>query len=196
MNHPNTYFQDLKSTVATTDINGSALPTLNNCYDRALLFMGHRIRVFNQQAAIQQIFDGMKTKCEIEGNCHEAVVVIDYKMKMQAKYFRETQTLHFGKRGISWHGAMLQFFSLEKEVDSTTAHLNKFYFDHIPEDENKQDKASVFSLVEAIVIAILAKFPEIKQLTFVSDNATCYQNTMILLVLPIISLSYGITITR
>ena len=138
----------------------------------------------------------MKKKCETEDCCHEAVVVIDYKMKMQAKYFRETQTLHFGKRGISWHGAMLQFFSLENSDDSTAAHLNKFYFDHIPEDENKQDRASVFSLVEAIVLAIKAKFPDIKQLTFVSDNASCYQNTMILLVLPIISSAYGITITR
>ena len=79
--------QDLKSVVSTTDISGSALPTLKNCYERAVLFMGHRIRVFNQHSAIQQMFDGMKNKCEIEGNCHEAVVVTDSRKEKKRKIF-------------------------------------------------------------------------------------------------------------
>ena len=79
--------QDLKSIVSTTDIRSSALPTLKNCYERALLFMGHRIRVFNQHSAIQQMFDGMKNKCEIEGNCHEAVVVTDSRKEKKRKIF-------------------------------------------------------------------------------------------------------------
>jgi hypothetical protein len=77
------------------------------------------------------------------------------------------------------------------------AHLNKIYLDHISENGNKQDKASVFSMVEAIVIDTVTKYPHIKEITLVlSDNASIYQNTMILLVLPVISYAYGLLITR
>ena len=158
--------------------------------------MGHRISVSNQKINIQEIFNKMKKTCESTGSCQEAVVVIDYKMKMQPIYYRETTLEHYGKRGMSWHGAMLQFYSLEQSDGSKTARLNKIYFDHISENGNKQDKASVFSMVEAIVIDIVTKYPNIKEITLVSDNASNYQNTMILLVLPMISYAYGLMITR
>ena len=189
-------FLDVKKKLSSTTTNESALVTIDNCYMKAVLFMGHRISVSNQKINIQEIFNKMKKTCESTGSCQEAVVVIDYKMKMQPIYYRETTLEHYGKRGMSWHGAMLQFYSLEQSDGSKTARLNKIYFDHISENGNKQDKASVFSMVEAIVIDIVTKYPNIKEITLVSDNASNYQNTMILLVLPMISYAYGLMITR
>jgi len=51
-------------------------------------------------------------------------------------------------------------------------------------------------MVEAICINLKNKFPQITEVILQSDNASCYQNSMLLLVLPIFKYVYGITISR
>ena len=79
--------QDLKSVVSTIDINGSALPTLKTAMNVPYFLWDIASEYFNQHSAIQQMFDGMKNKCEIEGNCHEAVVVTDSRKEKKRKNF-------------------------------------------------------------------------------------------------------------
>ena len=77
--------------------------------DKFHLFMGHRFRVTNQQRAIQRIHEELQKSCpkEINGKKKCTVVVLDLKMKFWASYFREKTVESYGKRGTSWHGAMM-----------------------------------------------------------------------------------------
>ncbi len=53
----------------------------------------------NQRQAIDTILS------DLEGN--EGYVVMDYKMKFEAMYYREKTADFYGKKGSSWHGAMI-----------------------------------------------------------------------------------------
>jgi hypothetical protein len=46
-------------------------------------------------------------ECLKSGKINRAVILIDFKMKAEPIYFRETQTEHFGKRGMTWHGILV-----------------------------------------------------------------------------------------
>ena len=130
----------------------SALRALRNCKKKIKLFMGHKIRVKNQQMEVTKILEDMKKELLENGSCSTCLITLDFKMKFDAKYFREW-TLHFyGKRGMSWHGAMIQYYTLENVDGIQTPVLHKIYMDHIINNENKQDKAAVFAIMEAIVI--------------------------------------------
>ena len=98
---------------------------------KAKLYLAHQIRVINQQLAIQKIMKDMHNKCLENKGSNEALVIIDFKMKLEPIYFQETTTEHYGKQGISWHGAMIKFFTYDfddiNEEYVTTD--NKFYFD-------------------------------------------------------------------
>ena len=59
-----------------------------------------------------------------------------------------------------------------------TPFLNKLYLDHIVDNENKQDKLAVISILEAVILAIKKHLPNIDQIILQSDNAGCYQKTM------------------
>ena len=86
---------------------------LDEVRDKFYLFMGHRVRVTNQQRAIQGIHEELQKSCpkEINGRTKCAVVVLDFKMKFEASYFREKTVESYGKRGTSWHGAMITCYS-------------------------------------------------------------------------------------
>jgi hypothetical protein len=70
--------------------------------------------VVNQQKAIQDTLDGMRIRCVQDGDSDEALILIDFKMKLEPQYFRERTVDHYGKRGMSWHGAMIQYFDIDK----------------------------------------------------------------------------------
>ncbi|OWZ07271.1 hypothetical protein PHMEG_00020354 [Phytophthora megakarya] len=65
------------------------------------LFLGHRIRVRNQQLALQRAADDMKTRWDENGISDEAIVILDFNMKLEPLYFREKTVDHYGKRGMS-----------------------------------------------------------------------------------------------
>jgi hypothetical protein len=88
-------------------MQNSAIRALEGCNTKMLLFLGHRLRVMNQQVAIKNMFLGMEHRCEQNKTSDECVIVIDYKMKFEPCYFREKTVDHYGERGISWHGAMV-----------------------------------------------------------------------------------------
>jgi hypothetical protein len=168
---------------------------VSDCQEKAVLFMAHRMRVVNQQVSIQKVLNIMKMNCVNYGT-KQCVVTIDYKMKLDPIYYREKTVDHYGKRGMSWHGSMIQYYTMEDLQGTSTPMLNKVYLDHMVDNENKQDKFAVFSIVEAIILAIKKKMPYIEKITFQSDNAGCYQNTMLMLLLPCLSYANGIEISR
>lgn len=66
-----------------------------------MLFLGHRIRVINQQRALQGMVLEMQERCvgaRADGPT-EALVTLDFKMKLAPLYFQEKTVDHCGKRG-------------------------------------------------------------------------------------------------
>ena len=138
----------------------------------------------------------MKDRCLSGEKSNECLITIDYKIKLEPIYYREKTVDHYGKRGISWHGAMIQYFTLEESDGKKIAIQHKVYVDQIISNENKQDRSAVFSILEALLLVIKKHLPFIEIIYLLSDNAACYQNTMILLVLPYLAYAHELQISR
>lgn len=125
-------------------------------------------------------------------------MVLDFKMKLDPMYYREKTVEHYGKRGISWHGAMVQYFTICAEGTSSDSRPQDYrlYFDHISDGDNKQDRNYVVSMIEAVMLRLREDLPHIKTITLQSDNATCYQNALVVLVLPFLSVTHGIQVSQ
>ena len=116
-------------------------------------------------------------------------------MKMISLYFREKTLEHFGKKGTSWHGSMVHTVQLgENENEEISKQdgkeLENFmvtYYDHISSSDTKQDWQAVLSIIEALLCKIEVDFPEVERVIIQSDNARCYQNSMLLIGLMLVS---------
>ena len=179
-----------------TNKRNDALRVIKECGRKFQLFMGHRSRCTNQNAAIDDIDDRMKTEC-INGNEKgmTALMIGDFKMKFEPISTRETSLDHFGKRGISWHGFCIQFYLLIEETseDGTTVERpTKYtaYLDQIISDSNKQDSFCVFSLLEAALAQINNELPFITSIILQTDNAKSYNNNFLLCAIPLLNKIY------
>jgi hypothetical protein len=84
-----------------------------------------------------------------------------------------------------------------KETDGNrTPQLTKYYMEHVIDNENKQDNLAVFSLLEAVIIRMKEKLPSFSKVKLLSDNAGCYQNTLLMLLIPYLAFAYCTNITR
>ncbi len=140
--------------------------------------------------------DEMKIDCLQNETVNECVILLDYKMKFEPVYFREKTVDHYGKRGISWHGAMITFYTAVSVDGVRTAVPNRYYMDHIVENESKQDITSVISILEAAIIGLQKIFPHLTTIYLLSDNMSCYQNTTFLVLIPYLAFYYSICIRR
>ena len=77
--------------------------------------MGHIVQVINQRLAIKDELEKLQAKP------NRMYVVIDYKMKMISVYFRGKILEHYGKKGISWHSALLYMKQYYDEYDDLGA---------------------------------------------------------------------------
>ena len=148
---------------------------VDDCAEKLKLYMGHRRRVVNQRKRIAQVMQEMDEQT--------AYIVIDYKMKFNAMYYREKTVEHFGKRGMSWHGAMVYLKTTEEERRAAldegreAEDFQVYYLDHISSNDTKQDRWAVLSIIESILDVVERDFGErIKKTIIQSDNAACYCN--------------------
>ncbi|OWZ14018.1 hypothetical protein PHMEG_00012571 [Phytophthora megakarya] len=66
-----------------------ALSVVVDCYEKFDLFMGHRLRVVNQQRALHELWQNMKKRCINDTGSNQILLVIDFKMEVGPLYFRE-----------------------------------------------------------------------------------------------------------
>jgi len=190
-------FKTLLSSRGADDVHPSTLKLVDDCSEKARIFLGHRLRTINQQLAIQRLVEEMEEKCLHTKSATEAIVTLDYKMKLEPLYFREKTVDHYGKRGISWHGSLVHYFAYDdRDTSSPTAVDTKLYYDHFSKSDTKQDREAVISVLEAVLMRLRKDVPTIKYITLLSDNATCYQNWFLPLIAPYLSVVHGITIKR
>lgn len=69
---------------------------------RITLYMSHLHRAVVQELRIGEYIDEMR-RTETESS---AVIILDYKMKLQQVRYRETSVELYGKRGMGWHGSV------------------------------------------------------------------------------------------
>ncbi|KZS03338.1 Uncharacterized protein APZ42_033962 [Daphnia magna] len=63
--------------IKSTAPQHSALTALDGCLKKVQLFMGHRLRVLNQQTALRQMHTEMERNCLRNGFSNECVLLID-----------------------------------------------------------------------------------------------------------------------
>lgn len=193
------FYSRFKERLIAMDVDLSAVCVVDACSEKAQLYFGHRLRVINQQLAIKRLLDEMRVSCIENRAADEALVTLDFKMKLEPMYYREKTVDHYDKRGISWHGALVRFFEY---VEGDTSNQppkacdQSMYFDHISKDDARQDRDSVVSLVEAVLIRLRKDFPFIKKIAVLTDNASCYQNALLPLVLPYLAIIHGVSATK
>lgn len=77
--------------------NNSAADALDDAAHKFLLYMHHQHRCFNQEKRIARAFEEVKS----DPHSSMALLLIDYKMKLEPIRFREKTTELFGKKCIS-----------------------------------------------------------------------------------------------
>jgi hypothetical protein len=95
---------------------------------------------------------------------------------------------------MSWHGAMVHFWT--KELPAQDPVENKVYLDQISNGDNRQDKEAVIALLEALMLSLKRSLPTIITISVQSDNASCYQNALVIALLPVIGAVHGIHVER
>lgn len=121
---------------------------------------------------------------------------MDWKMKFEARTMRETSQAFYGKRGLSWHGVMLEYYRKETVLKGTKeggveeldiAQAVKVYIDQILEGENKQEVPSTIAAIDAAVEYLCRSFMWLRSVILLSDNAKCYQSMEATLILNLIN---------
>jgi hypothetical protein len=164
------------------------------------LYQGHRMRVCNQQDAIQVEDDKIREECfKTKRDSTTCIITIDWKMKFEPERFRESSVHNYGKRGISWHEAVLKYYKYSATVENgrlvEEAMPTFVPLDQILEHSNKQDGLAVLSDLEALMVKLSIELPHLKHAIIKSDNAGAYHKKELILGIPLLNaMSKGIKI--
>ncbi|XP_064653010.1 uncharacterized protein LOC135503381 [Lineus longissimus] len=148
--------------------------------EKILQLKSHILRAKNQERAKTSLLQTLEP--------HQALLTMDWAMKFLPMKFREAQQDWFAKKGISWHVTA----SVSKIAESE---YKIHCFVHLL-DQCKQDWHSVYSVIDASLSKLMVESPQVTEVFLRSDNAGCYHNASLLLSLPVLSKSKGITIKR
>ena len=126
-------------------------------------------------------------------------------MKLEEMRYRETQQQHFGKRGMSYHGAVIYVsrgavttaWSLDGLLpDASTYPYQMYYFDDLVRNSQQQDSVAAVSLLEAIIRRIKQLFPATLTVSFQADNAAAYASPFLVFMLPLLCAAVGLRATE
>ena len=118
---------------------------------------------------------------------HSALIVSDWAMKFIPQRYRESQQDWFGKRGMSWHIAVV-FRQIEGTLQSQS-------FVHLMQS-SAQDSLAVVHIWQHILKAIKDEDAGISQVYMRQDNAGCYHSNPTILAADIIEKSTGVHIKQ
>lgn len=126
----------------------------------------HILRSRNQMRA--------KTKVISDLSASSAIIMVDWAMKFLPRKFREGQTDWFGKKGINWHISVCLTKSSTEDVIETLPVV------HLFSNPVAQDAFITSAILVDIANSIRKIKPEIKNVTFWSDNAGAYKSSLTL----------------
>lgn len=170
-----------------------AIAFIEDAAVRMECYMAHRVRVVNQQKKIDDMHQQLRQACQDSKKDGTTMFVhIDWKMKYEPKSSAEPTLAHYGKRGMSWHGAYIVFYKYK----DGKAVKHKMYLDQIMTGSSKQDSLSVLAMVEALVVQLQHMFPQMEDIWLQSDNAGCYHKKDLTLFIPILNAHYRLKISQ
>ncbi|XP_063397325.1 uncharacterized protein LOC134681606 [Mytilus trossulus] len=146
------------------DLYNEILFKTSNAIDNIVEWKKHIVRSKNQLRAKNHVISSL------DGS--KAIVMLDWAMKFLPQKFREGQTDWFGKRGVNWHIAVCLINGESGLQAMTDVHL-------FPSPV-AQDAFTTASILCDIVSDLSTLKPEIKDVSFWSDNAGCYKSTLTL----------------
>ena len=118
---------------------------------------------------------------------HSALIVSDWAMKFIPQRYRESQQDWFGKRGMSWHIAVV-FRKIEGTLQSQS-------FVHLMQS-SAQDSLTVVHIWQHILKTIKDEDTSISMVYLRQDNAGCYHSNSTILAADIIEKSTGVQIKQ
>ena len=154
------FFKNLKDHLPS-NLHGD----LDEYQKKLIAFMSHHARKIYLNAQLPATLSQL--------NDDEALIIVDYKMRINPKKARETKDEWFGKRGWTLHSVLLY------TKDQNTNNLNVNAFDHWSGD-TKQDAWFTASSLHGVVETLESK-P--KFVTIISDNGGHYHNSELMIIL-------------
>jgi len=139
----------------------------------------HQLRSVRQDQGRIDVLDILDSKT--------VLIVNDWAMKFLPQRYRESQQDWFGKRGISWHIAVVF-----RRIDG---HLQSQSFVHVMQSCT-QDSTAVIQILQHVLKTLKIAHPEIERAFFRQDNAGCYHSSSTILATQQISETTGIDVTR
>jgi hypothetical protein len=128
-------------------------------------YMGHRARA--QFYEIKLLYQRLSND--------EVLIIIDHKQKILGMKYREGQVEYFGKQGMSLLGAMMaQRVRMADKNGAVRPGLRRIHFDLIFDQCKSQDSRQVLGALQELFRYIKDKYPEIKKVYLLSDNASCF----------------------
>lgn len=157
---------------------------------------GRRLRlyIFHLHRAIAQerwIADKFQTMKGLRART-SAIVIMDYKMKLESIRYWESWLEFYGKRGIICHGSVV-LYRRKQYNDAVGDDLGGFFIDYISGNDNAQDSLAVLSIFDVIMARINLELPTVTSFTVITDNARNYQNDFIPVAVPFICHAYVVT---
>lgn len=146
------------------DLYDEILLKTANAIDNIVEWKKHIVRSKNQLRAKNHVISSL------DGS--KAIVMLDWAMKFLPRKFREGQTDWFGKRGVNWHIAVC--------LINGESGLQAMTYVHLFPSPVAQDAFTTASILCDIVSDLSTLKPEIKDVSFWSDNAGCYKSTLTL----------------
>lgn len=146
------------------------LETVPLLKDHMIKYMGHQVRAFVQHHEIKQRYKNLQEDVEI-------ILTLDHKQKTLSMKHREGQVEYFGKAGMSLLGAMKarRVRRLDKKRTNTMkTGIEKIHFDVVFDRYKSQDSPQVLGALQCLIDFIHQEFPEVKKVTLLSDNASCF----------------------
>lgn len=178
---------EVKRDEKNSDSLDNAIEYIADAHEKFYLYQAHVVRVVNQNRKLDKHMKTLRDLCCEEKNVVPKHLwhVIDFKMKWEAMYRRETTTKNYGKRGISWHGNRIHSYVWDEEQGKPVLVVVKL--DQILEGWNKQDGMTVLALVEAAQVFVHREFPGASIEFLQSDNAGAYHLKELLLGIPLLN---------
>ncbi len=129
-------------------------------------YMAHRLRARVQFHAIDKLKD------ELKSDPSKMLIVMDHKQKNLQMKYREGQVEYYGKKGMSMLGTMK--VQWKSHAGTTGSGFQYSFVDYIFKGYAGQDNVQVASAIENIVQKVKEHHPEVEELIFQSDNASCF----------------------
>jgi len=130
------------------------------CFENLLEYRAHMVHKHTEAQFDKEFYSSLKIG--------EAVVIIDYKMKILASKHRESQRDWFSKRGSSLLGA---------EIHIMTENGMVVMYHFFISDNSTQDTEAVLCAKHFLYQEVLSKY-NVKTVRFRSDGAKCFSSAM------------------